>query len=221
MSVHLFTGHLLGACAHPHGQARWVSSATVRGWEGHCRPASTARGSSVQAPPSCHSAVHRHYRKFPGAFLLRGWKGPQMSRAGAARSRCSAKPESIHARFLGRLQGDRDCSPPSWGLPGSWEGFRGMGTVPHPAGSFPAPRKASGGRGLFPLQLGASRPPSSPPPTPASRAALPWAHGAGAYVGGAAGGRCICVAINEAKHITVCRWSHTERIVSEAQAGGG
>lgn len=160
MSVHLFTGHLLGACAHPHGQARWVSSATVRGWEGHCRPASTAQGSSVQAPPSCHPAVHRHYRKFPGAFLLRGWKGPQMSRAGAARSRCSAKPESIHARFLGRLQGDRDCSPPSWGLPGSWEGFRGMGTVPHPAGSFPAPRKASGGGDCSPSSWGLPGPPA-------------------------------------------------------------
>lgn len=103
-----------------------------------------------------------------------------------------------------------------------------MGAQQHLSNTHTIPGKASGGRGLFPLQLGASRPPSSPPPTPALRAALPWAHGAGAYVGGAAayvggasGGRCVCVAINEARHINVCRWTRTERNVSEAQAGGG
>ena len=131
-----------------------------------------------------------------------------MSRAGAAHSGCSATPEQYTHN--------------------SWEGFRGTGTVPHEAGGFLAPEKALRGRELFPLQLGASRPPSSPPPTPAVWAALPWAHGAGAYVGGAAayvegaaGGRCVCVAINEARHINVCRWTRTERNVSEAQAGGG
>ena len=39
---------------------------------------------------------------------------------------------------LGRLGGDGDCSPSSWGLLGPWE--------------------ASGGRGLFLLQMGASGP---------------------------------------------------------------
>ena len=68
----------------------------------------------------------------------RGWKGPQMSRAGAAHSGCSATPEQYTHN--------------------SWEGFRGTGTVPPPAGGFQAPGKAWGGRGLFPLQLGASGP---------------------------------------------------------------
>ena len=58
---------------------------------------------------------------------------------------------------LGRLGGDGDCSPSSWGLPGPWEGFRGTGTVPPPDGDFRAPGKTLGGRGLISTQLGASQ----------------------------------------------------------------
>ena len=79
----------------------------MRGWG-----VSAGRPAQPGAPPSCCPDVHRCYRKFPAALLVRGWKGPQMARAGAAQSGCSATPEPIHMQFLGRTRTEEMCLKP-------------------------------------------------------------------------------------------------------------